>query len=67
MELVQSMSDDDDRLIVARRVLQPNGSTDEDDASDQDKPADEDRIAQLQKVFETFASMDFPPREDAWL
>jgi hypothetical protein len=44
--------------------LEPNDNTADD--HDHDQPVDEARIHRLQEVFETFASMDFLPREDAW-
>jgi hypothetical protein len=61
IKLVQSMPDDDDRLQAAERVLEPNGTAGDDDPSP--GPTFEERLA---KLAETFAGMDFLPREDAW-
>jgi hypothetical protein len=45
----------------AQRALQAAEEQSEPNGAD-----DEGRIHALQEVFETFASMDFLPREDAW-
>jgi hypothetical protein len=65
IELVQSMSDDDDRLIVAERVLEPNGDGGTNGALE--PVDDEEQIPTLEESIAILASVEFPPREEAWL
>jgi hypothetical protein len=64
IQLIDSLPDTpetDLQLDDIEHKLEPNGSGEDDLES---APTFEQR---LRKLAETFASMDFPPREDAWL
>lgn len=73
--LVDSMSEDDDRLHAAEQVLEPNGAVKlkleseplgagGSDADDQ--PVDEHSRPTFEQRLDILANFDLLPREDAW-
>ena len=69
IELIVSLPDTpetEQRLDVIEDELVPNGAGNENGDDPVSQPADEGPVPTLEESIAILASVEFPPREDAW-